>query len=167
MKLNLGCGKRPLEGFDGVDKKEGEGVKYVHDLIKPLPFKDNEVDGIYASHIIEHFWWDKVFDVVKDWYRVLKPGAQIDIWTVDFDILVYHFMNHEDKDFMQTMKGLNWRLYSTNRYDGDAHHCIFNYRLLGSMLMNAGFKQIERINSTEYPFKPMHDGINLGVRAVK
>jgi SAM-dependent methyltransferase len=40
-----------------------------------LPFKDNTLDYVLSSHVIEHF-----FDPVKalrEWHRVIKPGGYI------------------------------------------------------------------------------------------
>jgi hypothetical protein len=54
IRLDLGCGQNPKEGFEGVDLY-GDKAKHIVDLFKfPWPFKDNSVDEIYASHLLEH-----------------------------------------------------------------------------------------------------------------
>lgn len=54
IKLDLGCGQAPKEGFEGVDVRGGK-AKHVVDLFKfPWPFKDDSVDEIHASHLLEH-----------------------------------------------------------------------------------------------------------------
>jgi FkbM family methyltransferase len=40
-----------------------------------LPFSDGSVDTVYSSHMLEHVADYKV--VIRDWYRVLKPGGFI------------------------------------------------------------------------------------------
>ena len=53
-KLDLGCGQRPKEGFEGVDIHPGP-AKHVVDLFKfPWPFESDSVDEIHASHLLEH-----------------------------------------------------------------------------------------------------------------
>ena len=53
IKLDLGCGLNPREGFEGVDLY-GEKAKHKVDLFKfPWPFKDASVDEIHASHFLE------------------------------------------------------------------------------------------------------------------
>ena len=48
------------------------------DIVAPgddIPFKDNTLDYVISSHVIEHF-----FDPIKamqEWYRVIKPGGYI------------------------------------------------------------------------------------------
>jgi hypothetical protein len=54
LKLDLGCGQNPKEGFEGVDLY-GEKAKHKVDLFKfPWPFADNSVEEIHASHLLEH-----------------------------------------------------------------------------------------------------------------
>lgn len=53
-KLNLGCGDKIMEGYINIDKVQGKGV-LVYDLNKiPYPFKNDSIDEVYASHILEH-----------------------------------------------------------------------------------------------------------------
>jgi SAM-dependent methyltransferase len=40
-----------------------------------LPFKDNTVDFVISSHVIEHFY-DPV-KAIKEWMRVVKPGGYV------------------------------------------------------------------------------------------
>jgi predicted SAM-dependent methyltransferase len=166
MKLNLGSGINPRDGFVNIDFVKTEQVDLVHDLNEPLPYKEGEIDHIFASHIIEHFWWDSVYSRIQDWFRVLKEGGTCDIWTVDFDLLVYYYMNATEENFLATMKGLNWRMFSDNR-PGYPHHALFNDRLLMYFMKQAGFKTVERLHESQYPLNPMHKGINLGVRGTK
>lgn len=168
IKLNIGSGKTHLiNGYTNVDFMDDPKIDVKHDLRKPLPFKDNSVTHIYASHIIEHFWWKDTEKVLTDWLRVLKKGGGIDIWTVDFDKLIYAYFNHEPDRFEDVMKGINWRLFSKQEPKGNEHHSIFNKRFLAHMLNKVGFSQVVVLDENDYPFRPMHDGINMGVRAIK
>lgn len=77
IKLDLGCGPNPKEGFIGVDALPFDGkVKIVTDLRKRWPWKDNSVDEAYTSHFVEHLEaWERVH-FIKELYRVLKPEAK-------------------------------------------------------------------------------------------
>jgi hypothetical protein len=98
VKLDLGCGQTPKEGFDGVDIRGGK-AKHVVDLFKfPWPFADNSVDEIHASHLLEHIpareieardmiptvmpgemdrfvGQDMLFAFMDECYRILKPDC--------------------------------------------------------------------------------------------
>lgn len=54
LKLDLGCGNTPKEGFEGVDIAGDKALHHV-DLFKfPWPWADNSVDEINCSHFAEH-----------------------------------------------------------------------------------------------------------------
>lgn len=76
VKLDLGCGQRPQDGFDGVDKYADQ-AKYKFDLCEfPWPLEDNSVDEVYSHHFIEHVPGKVRYRFFDELYRVLKPGAK-------------------------------------------------------------------------------------------
>jgi SAM-dependent methyltransferase len=48
-----------------------------------LPFKDNSLDYVLSSHVIEHFF-DPV-KAIREWHRVIKPGGYIFIIAPHMD----------------------------------------------------------------------------------
>lgn len=82
MKLNLGCGLNKIQGFVNVDKFDTCNPDIVMDLeATPWTFEDNSVDEVLLNHCLEHIGQDVdiFFSVVKELYRVCKPGAKIQI----------------------------------------------------------------------------------------
>lgn len=78
MKLNLGCGDKILPGYVNVDvapARAGQKPDVICDLHRLEPFEDSSVDEILAVHVVEHFWRWEVVGVLREWLRVLKPGA--------------------------------------------------------------------------------------------
>lgn len=73
--LNIGAGeKRYKDATHNVDMMPGEGIDTVMNLsVFPWVFESNSVDGIHASHILEHFFDYEAF--LKECYRILKPGG--------------------------------------------------------------------------------------------
>jgi hypothetical protein len=57
VRLNLGSGGRPLEGWVNVDKnKNAVGVNVVHDLDEyPWPFETESVYEVFVSQCLELF----------------------------------------------------------------------------------------------------------------
>ena len=79
IKLNLGCGDKILQGYINVDvasERAGKKPDVVSDIRK-LTFDDNYADEILSVHVIEHFWRWEVYDTLKEWIRVLKPGGKL------------------------------------------------------------------------------------------
>jgi predicted SAM-dependent methyltransferase len=55
LKIDLGCGQNPREGFEGADRVAGPTVKHVVNLFRyPWPWADNSIEQLNASHFIEH-----------------------------------------------------------------------------------------------------------------
>ncbi len=54
VKLDLGGGQNPREGFDCVDLNAPNPVHRVNLFKFPWPFADNSVDELHCSHFIEH-----------------------------------------------------------------------------------------------------------------
>jgi SAM-dependent methyltransferase len=82
MKLDIGCGKNPKEGFDGIDAIDF-GQKYVLDVAAKdkkgfikWPFDDNSVDEIHCSHFVEHLKSDERIHFANEIYRILKDGCK-------------------------------------------------------------------------------------------
>lgn len=77
VKLDLGCGPNPREGFEGVDILSFDGkVKHVVDLRSGRwPWEDGSVAEVHASHFIEHLTnLDERYErchVFNELYRVL------------------------------------------------------------------------------------------------
>ena len=82
MKLNLGSGSKILKGYVNVDKFQYYNPDVVHDLEKfPYPFKDNSIDEILLSHVLEHIGQnpDVFNNIIKELYRICKNNSIVDI----------------------------------------------------------------------------------------
>ena len=64
------------------------GYRFIqHDLMKRFEAEDNEVDFITMHHTLEHFTREEALSVLKECYRVMKPGAVMRISTPDMKLL--------------------------------------------------------------------------------
>lgn len=82
-RVNLGCGRSPLDGWVNVDRLSGPGVDIVHDLdalrlpLGELPFEDDSVDVFRAWHVLEHL--HHLLPLMQDCWRCARPDAQFEI----------------------------------------------------------------------------------------
>ncbi len=74
-KIDLGAGMTAQPGFIGVDRFAFPGISVICDLNTTLPFKDNSIDFVYASHSLEHI--DDLNFTMMEIYRVCKDKAQL------------------------------------------------------------------------------------------
>lgn len=78
VKLDLGCGRKPREGFEGVDRIAFPEVKHVVDLSAyPWPWVDGSVEEIHCSHYVEHLPARDRVKFVNELYRILTPGGKV------------------------------------------------------------------------------------------
>lgn|GEM_PF-2322582 len=72
--LELGAGARRLKGWTTIDR--GGDSDLCLDLSLPLPLPDACVDGIYSSHVLEHFAFpEPMCGLLAECHRILKPKA--------------------------------------------------------------------------------------------
>ena len=98
VKVDLGCGTRKASGFIGVDRYCLRGVDVIADMNGRLPFRDDSVDLLFASHSLEHV--EKLLPTIREVYRICKHGSQVCVLAPYYQ------------------QGLNF----ANPY----HHCSFN-----------------------------------------
>ena len=114
IRLNLGCGGRPLRNYINVDMDTLEQIRarypnqaFEEDLIVVqydifnLPYTDNSVDEIRAEGLIEHLPFIDEPRFFNEVVRILKPGGLLYLSTVDFEMAVKQWLEAEDdwKDF--------------------------------------------------------------------
>jgi SAM-dependent methyltransferase len=74
IKLNIGCGRKRLPGFIGVDKFEGPATDVAHDLERfPWPFESGSVDYILMDNVLEHL--TDTIGTMEECHRILRPGG--------------------------------------------------------------------------------------------
>jgi len=124
IRLNVGSGYGELHGYINIDRKNGQEAY-------PLPYENESVDEVRASHIIEHFDQRTAPKVIADWVRVLKPGGKIKIATVNLDKWAEALRNGVDGGTLLSY------LYGGQIDEGDYHKTGFN---------EAGLEQVMRAN---------------------
>lgn len=120
--LNLGCGNKAVAGYLGVDRYPCAAANVLCDLSRPLPFRDNSVDGFLLDNVIEH-----VYDIpalMMEIARTGKQGAKVIVITPHFTSLsswkdpthVHHLsyfsFDHFGKDSVSHYVGRGLRVVS-------------------------------------------------------
>jgi predicted SAM-dependent methyltransferase len=83
MRVEIGAGERPHPDYDlHVDLLALPDVE-VRCSIDRLPFASGSVDALRANHVLEHQSYELISDTLREWARVLRPGAPLDIGVPD------------------------------------------------------------------------------------
>lgn len=84
LRLDLGCGPNPREGYIGVDTIAFNDKVKVFDLrTGPWPWEDNSVETAHCSHFLEHLTnldgkWERV-RFFNELYRIMVPSGQVSL----------------------------------------------------------------------------------------
>jgi len=138
MNLHLGCGDNYIPGFVHIDIIPRDHIDYVCSVDSLYMFKDDSIDLIYASHLLEHFKRNEVPRVLFEWNRVLKRDGILRIAVPDFDKIVHVYQKNKN---IEELTGL---LFGGQTYDYNFHHVAFNYNHLTNLLEHASFYDIKR-----------------------
>lgn len=145
MKLNLGCGWRNF----GEDWVHIDGGDYPHlhskDIVN-LPFEDNSVDLIYASHVFEYFDRQEGEELLNKWHAKLKPGGVLRLAVPDFQKMarLYAFENIPLSKFVGPLYG-RMPMGDKTIY----HKTTYDFIELEKMLKICNFRDVKRYDWRE------------------
>ena len=151
IKLHLGCGEKYIPDFIHVDIREFDHIDYITSVDNLNMFKDNSVNLIYASHILEHFKRFETEKVLTEWHRVLKKDGILRIAVPDFEAIVKVYSKNRNLD---ELIGL---LYGRQDYKYNFHHKVFDFNSLSNILTKVGFKTVYKYNWRETIHKDYDD----------
>jgi len=169
VKLNLGCGGQVVPGWTNVDYAVGARLAklpifgalvrslglfdvswdrsiVIQDLRRPLPWPDESVDVIYASHILEHFSRDEGKDLLAECRRLLRPNGILRVLVPDLKAIVDSYLADDLRadGFVEALGVLYGR--SSNPFKDRLypwlqfpHKCMYDQRCLLKILDGEGF----------------------------
>jgi len=150
IRLDLGAGHVRQPGWISVDTvterktvfdgKQEHGSKTLTPEVSAdlmaLPFPDNYADEARAIHVIEHFYPWEAEPLLKEWFRVLKPGTQLAIECPCLEKVIAL------AQVPQCPPNLTyWALYGDPRYKEPAmmHRWCYGQTQLLKLMAQAGF----------------------------
>ena len=128
LKLNLGSGNFPAPGYENLDIKTG-------DTIFPLQYEDGSLDEIRASHVLEHFDYEKVTEVIHHWITKLAPGGVLKLAVPNFKWVAEHYLAGHDINVQGYVMG-------GHLDHNDKHKSIFDREMLTEILRQLGLQDI-------------------------
>jgi predicted SAM-dependent methyltransferase len=162
-KLQIGAGSSTLAGWLCTDiAPKSDEVVYL-DATKPFPFDENTFNYVFSEHMIEHITWQEGSLMLRECYRILRPGGTIRIATPDLKILIGLYNHPKDPlsdsyikwitDRFLIPKGI--RVYKASFVINNAfsaswgHQFLYDGELLEMALQEAGFTSIKRCSPGE------------------
>lgn len=130
LRLDLGAGTRPKEGFVAVDSRAFAETHIVCDLgVEAWPWDHNTVDEAHCSHMVEHLTAPQRIHFVNELHRVLKPRAQATIIVPHWaSSRAYGDLTHQwppVSEFWACYLNAEWR--KVNAPHNDGYTCDFDW----------------------------------------
>jgi len=143
MKLNLGCGLKPIiaPGWINIDAvPQCPGVEY--DNVMTLANHHSLtglVDEIRCIHVIEHlprpfgFTKPNAETALKLWRTMLRDGGRLIVECPDLDAVLRIYVAHPASRLKRVIFGLG-------RWDGDEHQWGYGRSELSDLMAYCGFR---------------------------
>jgi predicted SAM-dependent methyltransferase len=137
LRVNLGCGHIPLDGYVNVDMRDLPGV----DVIAPVddvPFAEGEVKELFSSHLVEHFPEERFTrEVLPYWVSLIEEGGTFRAILPDAGSMLRGFA-----EGTVTYADLREVLYGGQEYEGDFHFNMYTVDSLREILEGAGLEDV-------------------------
>lgn len=168
VKLNIGAGRRCLDGYINIDKLSNDELDVVMDVFS-VDFPEHCVDEILGEHFLEHIPQHQVPPFLKKCFKALKSQGRIVLEMPDVEKL---FDEYKEADEVRRRE-LLLCIYGAYVEDINNPECQRNGALsphlwgfskasITEYLENAGFSDIRvEVSTSEHP------GHNMRVTALK
>lgn len=163
-KLQLGSGQNLLPGWLNTDKSVPDnwaGAIYI-DVRERFPLPDESMDYVYSEHLFEHLNFIQAKNMLKECYRVMKPGGVIRLALPHIEFLL-DLYQHPEKDinrrYIEWSAATDGRIpampvYVVNRFHTAwGHQIIYDFETLAALLTDFGFKDVIRceVSKSSHP----------------
>lgn len=150
VSLHLGAGHCTWPAWINVDS---QGTEVSADLMK-LPFANEYADRVAAIHVLEHFYLWEAADMLREWKRVMKPGAQLILELPCMDKVLNYITRCIGEGVPLNMSFSWWALWGDPKHKSPAmcHRWGWTLDSVEKLLASVGFTNIQQ-ETPRYHFK--------------
>ena len=155
VRLNIGCGNYPLEGYTNIDDSPTADSDIQADAMTYLAGLENDsVDEIYAGHFLEHLPQVEGLKFLAECWRVLKPGGKCGIVVPDMKSVLAQYVagspalaEHPANTFWP-LKDLDavCGLFLYGTCQESQHRWSYDGSTLGRAMLRSGFVDLVEID---------------------
>jgi len=147
MKLELGCGERPTEGYLHQDIIELPGMDY---SCQPweIALLENSLTEVIAIGVMEHLRFNEFHLTLKHMFKLLMPGGVFLFDIPDLRVwsgYLYDYLNNRPVPF--TKEHIYANFYGWQRWVGDEHKSTWTKEDVYDELISIGFAVGEGLES--------------------
>jgi hypothetical protein len=160
LRLNLGCGSLPIEGWVNIDLV-GLPVDLAWNISKPLPFSAGSVAAIFHEHVLEHLSAADGYALLEECYRVLRSDGVMRAAIPDASKYIHSYCDptHAFLNSWRSIdeRGLTPLLGLQEEFYGFGHRTIYDFQTFALFCKAAGFATIEPTAFGESRLQPCPD----------
>ena len=150
---NLGCGPRYIDKYVNADffsynilrkflKKKQYNLDWQIDLRYKLNCKNNYFEGILLEHVLEHLNILDGINLIKELYRILKPGGILRISVPSLKIYSNYYLNSvvPSEKFNMWNECRSEAMWNLSFNYG--HNCAYDFELLKKVISESSFEKV-------------------------
>lgn len=157
LRINMGCGRRVLDGYFNIDIAHDEKAPRVPDLLcditQGIPLPDSCAIELLAVHVVEHFFvWD-VDKVLTEWARLLAKGGKLIIEMPDLIKCCENIIKHKTHGGKHPDQLGRFGLYGDPRLENPymLHKWLYTPQEVIQMLKTHGFTKVSHVPTQFHP----------------
>ncbi len=108
-----------------------------HSLRYGIPFETDSVDYVYSGHFLEHLDRDEGAALLRETYRVLKPGGIARLSVPDLERVIDEYLDGRREESLRA-------LFGGAPGTRHQHRWMYDVELLQKALQRAGFADVQR-----------------------
>ena len=144
-RLVWGAGEETGSDWLAADFEYGPGIDMACDIVVDgLPLESDSIGCAYGRHTLQRLKiWD-LWSALREFYRVLQPGAAMRLSFADFDLAFASYRDGKAENLWSNgWKTLSGKLISQIVENGYLSTPL-NFEMAEEMLLNAGFDEVRR-----------------------
>ena len=160
MRVNIGCGKYPLDGYTNVDASQDSAADVRMDAFAFLAtLADDSLEEVYAGHFLEHLTQLEGQAFLAECYRVLQPGGVCAIVVPDMRTILAEWLANT-ATVAEYPEGVYWPirdlvavcgLFLYGTCQESQHRWCYEGATLGRAMLRAGFVNLQPIDRENDP----------------
>lgn len=172
LRIQIGCGENRVPGWINIDCTDNADLRI--DIRAPWPLTSGSVQYIFSEHFLDHMEYpDGVACVLRECFRVLKPGGIVRVVVHDAEALLQAYLSR-DYPFFENMgvkigpdgerPTLNAYINHIFRFNG-LHQFIYDFETLEHQFRKAGFAEVQKTKHRSSAIKELNLDLDLPDRA--
>jgi predicted SAM-dependent methyltransferase len=143
--LHLGCGLEYKEGWLNIDlfhPWQHQDLRW--NLLNGLPFRSASAEAVFHEHLLEHVSLESALRLMRETYRVLKPGGIVRVGVPDAGRYIQSYASEEQDIISKLKPGRPTALIALQEvFYWHGHKTMYDEESLSLLLEDAGFRSVQ------------------------